>query len=242
MTLYSQNKFAEYCTVSKVAINKAITSGRVIATDKLSKLGKKIGVEIDVNHPVNIEYYREQEAKQKPVKVKAVKKAVTKAKKKAAAKVKAAKPKSSPPPKDMGTVTAPTNGDDGELPDYLKELINSENISLELLLKLTKVEVDKLKSYHQMKAIKIKAEKDRKLLVSRKLVRSVFSKLDEIDMNHFLTLKDKLIPDLSALAGVNDEAVKLKMGERMDEEFWRVLKSIRDEMNKFLVNMGDEEI
>lgn len=248
----SQKKFAQYCGVSAVAINKAIKEGRVIATDKLSAAGKKIGKEIDLDDPVNMEYYQTQADKKSvktTVKKTAAKKTVKKKVVKSEPKKKQKKPdeiKTALPPDEVKEKTSQDlivqEPQEEEIPEYLLEMIDTGQMSMQTLLGLNKYEVDKIKSYYQIQKIKVDTGKARKELVSRKIIRTVFSKLYEIDLNQFLTLKDKLMPDISAIAGVNDEELKLQIGERMDEELWKVLDTRKYEMNKYLLKVGEEEI
>jgi hypothetical protein len=107
---------------------------------------------------------------------------------------------------------------------------------------LSKRDLEKIKIYEQVKEIKTKAEQRREGLIDKKLVRTIFGKLYEIDMNQFIPMKEKLIPDLAAIFGVKDESVKLKAGKRLDDELWKILGNVKREMNKFLNKVGEGEV
>ena len=239
----SQKQFASECGVSPVAINKAIKEGRVIATDKTNPTGKITGKLIDTEHRVNIEYYNCQLARGKSGKPKASKPIKKKVVKPTPAK---SEDESTPDPDEIEAAdlssAEPDDTEPEPIPQELIDLIESGQLDINTIARMQKVDIDKIKSYHQIQKLKVDTAKARDELINKKLIRSVFSKLYEIDMSQFLTLKDKLIPDLSGIAGVNEEATKLQMGERMDEELWKVLKNVKREMNKFLMKIGDDKI
>lgn len=108
---------------------------------------------------------------------------------------------------------------------------------------MQKSELEKIKVIEQIKIQRLKRQIIRDELVSKKLIKSVFSKFYEIDMNEFLTIKDKLLPDIAAIFGVNDTTAIMKAGERMDEELWKVLKHIQQVKDRFLksIKVEDEE-
>lgn len=129
-----------------------------------------------------------------------------------------------------------------EIPEYLKSIADSSELSFSQLSELTKVEIDKIKTYEQIKQIRVKTQKDRRELISRKLVRVIFGKLYEIDVNEFLMLKQKIVPDLAGIFGSTDSEKMLEAEKRIDEELWKILRHIKSELDKFLKNHGAEPI
>jgi hypothetical protein len=129
-----------------------------------------------------------------------------------------------------------------EIDSELSYLADSGEITFAQALGLRKIELEKIKIYEQIKDIKSKADERREGLIPRKLIRTVFSKLYEIDMNQFLSMKDKLIPDLAAAFKTKDEALKIKATKIIDRELWKILGNIKRELNKFLQKIGEDEI
>jgi hypothetical protein len=108
--------------------------------------------------------------------------------------------------------------------------------------KCARFDLDRIKVAEQILDLRMRRDVNRGELISRKLVRTVFSRIYEIDMNEFLTAKEKLMPDIASIFGCNDPNIIMRAGERMDEELWKILKHIQAEINKFLQNMGSEQI
>lgn len=129
-----------------------------------------------------------------------------------------------------------------EIDEHLKKLTDSGQLTFAAAMGLSKRDLEKIKMYEQIKEIKTKADQRREGLIDKKLVRIVFSKIYEIDMNQFLPLKDKLIPDLAAIFGSKDESAKLKAAKKTDDELWKILNNVKRMMNRFLIKVGEEEI
>lgn len=129
-----------------------------------------------------------------------------------------------------------------EIDEHLKKLTDSGELSFAAAMGLTKRDLDKIKIYEQIKDIKGKADERREGLVSRKLVRTVFSKIYEIDMNQLIPMKEKLIPDIAAIFETKNQASILKAGKKLDTELWKILGNIKRELNKFLNKVGEDQI
>ena len=102
--------------------------------------------------------------------------------------------------------------------------------------------LDRVKIIRQIKRMELEDNIKRGALVDKKIVRTVFAKLVEIHMNEFLTIKDKLVPDISALFEISDPEKVVAAGERMDEELWKVLNHIKSIFNTFLNEIKEDEI
>ena len=74
------------------------------------------------------------------------------------------------------------------------------------------------------------------------MVQTVFSKLYDVHINEFLTLKEKLMPDLSAIFGVNDNELIMEAGKTLDTELWRTLRHIQAILNKYIDTIEGEKI
>ena len=127
-----------------------------------------------------------------------------------------------------------------DIPAYLKKMADSGNLSFEQFLGLSKSEADKIKIYEQLKQIRVHTDRDRKELISRKLVRVVMGKLHEIDVNEFLQLKTKIVPDIAGIMGCTDAAKMLECEKKIDEEMYKILRHVKHEIDKFLKNIGGE--
>lgn len=129
-----------------------------------------------------------------------------------------------------------------EIPEYLKNIADSGELSFNQLVNLSKVEIDKIKIYEQIKQIRTKTEHSRKELVSRKLIKIIFGKLYDIDINEFLMLKNKIVPDLAGLFGCTDSEKMIEAEKKIDEECWKILKHIKIEIDKFLEKCNIDEL
>ena len=129
-------------------------------------------------------------------------------------------------------------------PEDDKHVIDGQEIDLgnipQELNGLNQAELNRIKIAEQILDIRVKRQKLRDELIDRRLVRILFSKIYTVDVNEFLTIKDKLMPDIAAIFGINDPEIIMKAGERMDDELWKTLKHIKQIIDDFLVSFGDE--
>lgn len=123
--------------------------------------------------------------------------------------------------------------------DEIKEedLLNPSNVNV-----TTKDALAKLKTIRQIRDLELNNQIKRERLIDRNLIRAVLSKKYEIDMASYLTIKDKLMPDLAAIFEVNDPEKVLEAGERMDDELWKILNHTKALFDKFLIGIKSEEI
>jgi len=127
-----------------------------------------------------------------------------------------------------------------DIPNYLKKMADSGDFTLVQFMGLSKSEADKIKIYEGLKQIRVKTQRDKQELISRKMVRVIFGKLYEIDTNQFLTLKNKVVPDIASIMGCVDASKMLEAEKRIDEELYKILKHIKIEIDKFLKKIGAE--
>jgi hypothetical protein len=139
----------------------------------------------------------------------------------------------------LGKTTSVLN--QADIPEYLKRIADSSALSFQQMTALSKPEVDKIKIYEQIKQIRVKTQRDRHELISRKLVRVVFGKLHEIDMNEFLAIKTRVVPELSKIFQCTDADKLLEAEKKIDEELWEVLHHVKHETDKFLNQIGADE-
>ena len=213
-------QFAKLAGVSRPGIKKAVDTGRVIVGPD---------GDVDPEHPTNAEYLkirqgagapdtRKREVKSEP------------GTSRATGKTKSA-------PKPAGPAQP---GQSAEIPEHLRALVDSGEISLSQIMSLSRPEVDKIKIYEQIKQTRVKTESTRRELISRKLIRVVFGRIYEIDQNEYLTIKDKVIPDIAAIFGCTDPEKMLEAGKRLDEELWKTLRHVQHVIDKFLKSVGDD--
>jgi hypothetical protein len=222
MRYLTQTEFATECDCSQQAISKGIQEGRVIRAEK----------GIDPSHPTNI-HFKENAARNSakvkrgfPDKKKASKKAGRKKKRKAAkatSRSKAGKKK-----KTEHQLELDIDWEGGELP---------ANVGA-----LSRATTDKLKTIEQIHALRIKTDRERQELVERELVRRLFAKMYLIDTNELKTLADKLPADIAGLAGIDDRAVVMAIGERIEREVYRSLAHIKRLINDFFTEIGADLI
>ncbi len=101
--------------------------------------------------------------------------------------------------------------------------------------KFTKTEMEIKKMDIQIQQMKVKTDKDRNELISRELLKRVFSKLYAVDQNEFKTLSDKITPEIAAIAQVSDMKKQNQINELIQDECGKILKHIKRILNDFLV-------
>lgn len=161
-----------------------------------------------------------------------------------------------PEPVELAGKSKPSD----QIPDYLRDMVDSGNLTPNVALMMPKAWMDKLKIYEQMKTIRQAREEKRRSLVSRTLIKSVFGHIYEIHTTQFLTLKTKIIPDLLSImsekrtvtADMVGKSVEVFIGNRpetitaadkiIDGESYAVLEAIKREINKALKMIHDKPI
>ena len=144
-----------------------------------------------------------------------------------------------------------------QIPDYLRDMVDSGNLTPNVALMMPKAWMDKLKIYEQMKTIRQAREEKRRSLVSRTLIKAVFGHIYEIHTTQFLTLKTKIIPDLLSImsekrtitADMVGKSVEVFIGNRpetitaadkiIDGESYKVLEAVKREIKKALKIMRE---
>lgn len=147
--------------------------------------------------------------------------------------IKPKKPKKKAKPKPP---IIPTGYNYTELPGNLEDITEGEMVNLR------KADLDRIKVMEDILAKRQKREAERNELVKRDFVHRAFSKLYDIHMNEFLTLKEKMVPDLAAALGVNDNLQIVEAGKIMDTELWRTLDHIKIEFQKFLKGINADPL
>ena len=161
-----------------------------------------------------------------------------------------------PDPVELAGKSKPSD----QIPDYLRDMVDSGNLTPNVALMMPKAWMDKLKIYEQMKTIRQAREEKRRSLVSRNLIKAVFGHIYEIHTTQFLTLKTKIIPDLLSImsekrtitADMVGKSVEVFIGNRpetitaadkiIDGESYAVLEAIKREINKALKMIHDKPI
>lgn len=147
-----------------------------------------------------------------------------------------------------------------QIPDYLRDMVDSGNLTPNVALMMPKAWMEKLRIYEQMKTLRQAREEKRRSLVSRTLIKAVFGHIYEIHTTQFLTLKTKIIPDLLSImsekrtitADMVGKSVEVFIGNRpetitaadkiIDGESYKVLESVKREINKMLKIIHDKSI
>jgi len=124
--------------------------------------------------------------------------------------------------------------DEKDIPDYIKEMVDSGDLSFKQFISLSKSEADKIKIYEQLKQIRQDRLQKRKELIDIKFIKLIFGKVYDIDTNEFMAIKTRLKPNLSKIFKTNDDAVLLEAEKAIDEELWETLSRIKFEFDKFL--------
>lgn len=213
----SPAEFARQIGYTRQAVSKAIKTGVLPTVKSGDSVMVNPGDRIVVEYARNALYVRGKEQK----KAKTKKPVEDKGKKKAKAE-------------------KPVEVTENDIPVYLKKMADSGDLLFEQFIGLTKTEADKIKIYEQLKQIRVKTQREKKELISRKLVRVQFGKIYEIYTNEFQQIKTKIVPDIAGIMGCTDASKMIEADKKIDEELWRVRKHIKIEIDKFLKRMGGE--
>jgi hypothetical protein len=213
--LLTASEFSRLAGVSRQSIAKLVKSGNLV---------KRPNGKMDTDHPVNSEYISRE--REEPLIKKEEGPKVKVSKKHAAIKKESAK---NPP-------RIPTDINAGNV-EFYKSILDPANVS-----STVKADIEKIKLIKQCRDLDLANELKRNKLIERTLVRGILSKKYEIDMASYLTIKDKLMPDIAAIFEINDPELTMKAGERMDEELWKILNHTKALFNKFLVGIKSGEI
>ena len=217
-------KFAESIGVSRQAIYKNVKSGLLPSVDENGKQ------KIDLNDRQVQEYLKgiEDKNSQFPKQEKQEKQETRQS----------SKTKIEP---KLPTGQSSTNPDD-EIPDYIIEMIDSGNLTTKAVLDIPKVWMEKLKIHEDIKSKKQKLRQERKELVSAKYMKMLFGKIHQIDIDQLVASKTKIAAKMASLFNCVDPEKITKAEEEIDDELYRALNSIQDEINRFLKKIGEDEI
>jgi hypothetical protein len=129
-----------------------------------------------------------------------------------------------------------------DIPDEIKSLAESGELTLEMAMSMSKTDLEKWRIYEVIKSTRTKTEKDRAMVIDKKLIRSLLSKIYSVDVNVFIPMKDKMLPDLAAVFGVDDPAKRLAAGKIIDDYVWRVQSQKKNIINKWLQKFKSKEV
>ncbi len=118
------------------------------------------------------------------------------------------------------------------------------NIQLPPVSEITgahKNQLDVHKTLEQIRTLQLKNEKDRMELIERSLVKKFFRELYTIETTEFLTMGEKLSPEIASLFGVDDSNAVLDVGKFIQREVSKTLERIELAMDKFLKSFQIEE-
>ena len=143
-------------------------------------------------------------------------------------------PAGPPPPESVDT---PAVDPPPETQISLADLDNIAGIGD--LAALSKFSVDRLKTIEQVKQLQTKVQKERGLLIERELVIKFMSQLYTIDVNEFRTLAPNVTPEIGAAAGIDDDAVLLKIEETINTAVFSILEHVKRLTDDFLTEVGE---
>jgi len=146
--------------------------------------------------------------------------------------------------KDPVVFDEPKRGknNDPVIPPEIIEKLEKNQLTAQMILSLPKAWVEKIKLYEQVKSISQKRRHDRRELIARKMLRMFCGKLYEIDMNEFMSVKIRAIPELAKIFKCTDEKVLLEAEKAIDDELWSVLSHVKIEIDRFIKSIGAEPI
>lgn len=203
-----QVEFAQLCGITRQAVNKAKNAGRVELTN-----GR-----IDPEHPTN-KYFREQYRPSSQIDPEAL------------ASAQGARRKVGP--KDAGEAPADPETHNG-FADHVVKQLGLEEIDKTQSGAKYKNQVDLAKVLEQIKSLQLKNDEARNKLISRDLVQQVLTELKTVETAEFLSLGEKLAPEIASLFGVDDQTAILDAGKLIQIEVSQSLEHIEMTIDKFL--------
>lgn len=220
--------FAKIAKVSRQTISKQCKKGN---------LARNPNGSIDTTHIINAEYLRKKSEEGQTVKTPSsdeqVHEAVIKSIPKNT-KDKITVKKANTIKKKPGKIQKPKNQE--EVEDYIPSDLSRP------LTDLSKYDLDRLKIIEGIEKTRLETSIKRSNFIDINSARSVFSKIYEIHMNEFLTIKDKLTPDIASIFGVSDQEKTFEAGDKIDKMLWKVLDHVKLEINKFLIKVKTDGI
>ena len=94
--------------------------------------------------------------------------------------------------------------------------------------------LDMAKTAEQIQGLQIKNEEARNKLVSRDLIRQFFGELYTIETMEFLTLAERLSPEIASKFGIDDQTIIVEVGKYIQREVSKSLEHIEMTTEKFL--------
>jgi hypothetical protein len=130
------------------------------------------------------------------------------------------------------TIVPPPESEGGDAEELLEQVANLD------FAKLTKAQIDKIKSLESALKIRVERQHKRRELIERSLVQAVFGRLYQLDANQWKTLSAKLAPTVAGVAGVDDPEKILAIEQCIDDEVCKVLAHLKRLLNDALVGWG----
>lgn len=224
MSYIKQIDFAKKYSVSRQAVSKRIKD-EIIPNDALEKRGPSLY--IDENHPDVKAYIQSLQER-------GYGKKITENKQSGQSK---SKKKQANNDDSYSTIRVKKN-QEYEISDDIKKLVDTNQLTLDIILKLPKVAIEKIEKYESYKTKKLKNEQEKKKLVSRELVDKFMDKIKTIDKNYILSLEDRIVDDLACIFG-NTKPEKIQEArKRIHDEAVKILNYRAKELEKFVKVMG----
>lgn len=192
-------------------LDPKITRQRVNQLVNRGDLLRGADKKIDTEHPVNAAWLKSREGIEHQPKPTNTKRAA------------GAAPPPPPPPASL---------------DSLEDVLdNLQNLDFD---KLTKASVDKIKAIESAMKTRVEREEKRKLLINRSLVRSVFSRLYQIEVNETQQLGAAIASEIAGMLGEEDPEKVLLVEKAISDKVMRTRQHIKRVMNDALVAWGGE--
>ena len=198
--ILTQSKFAAYCGVSRVAINKLLKKGALVA-----RPDRKLDTENIINQDYILKHRKEPPPfdSAQPQKPKKNKKSKINKKTKAPNYI----PMEAMPPEDG-------NSNPGSSRDLYKEILEKSVLETHKVLA-------------QVRQLQVKTAKERGELIDRELIKKVFAKLYMIDTGELKTFGAKVSPEIASILGVSGNDDILKVKECIDSKMHTILKHVQ---------------
>lgn len=122
---------------------------------------------------------------------------------------------------------------------FLESILSGKTV-INSLDHLSKTSIERIKIIEQIRKLRIDTDESLNKLISRELVKKVFSQLYAIDINEFKTLGPAISQEIITIMGVGDEKQIREIEDMIDKHLRKVLQHIKRITDDFLKSIEAE--
>jgi len=113
--------------------------------------------------------------------------------------------------------------------EALTRLLNASNIQ-----SMSYADVQKVQKIESALKTRVERQQKRGELIERTIVKTLFGKIYQVDVQELRTLGSKIAPEVAGLMGIDDPSMILMVEQRIDGEILKSLAHIKHIIDEFL--------